>query len=436
MSDEICTRLDKFAEVLEEIKNGNNVRLTTDDISRLRTIKNKLDLLQSVGKKYVPEKSTHKSDNPTKKMHSRSIVGSSDFFSASLPEFVPEVFNRAEEIVPKIEERGRFMISKVNDIQKIRIGCINSQLSGMIISYLINHLMGSLIGLDKAVLIMTDGHSSENKSIRSYGMEIDSKLLTAENLKKIDDMMDGKTFTTIGLHEPFVTGMFESGGDKSPELTPLGSREISDHSHRGSISNQVYCYKEVKESYHAYYIGMVGAEDPFYANFLVESYHAVEKVRSFVDYSLKMVARHVFEFIMERTNQYFYTWMLFNIDMIVCSHSISLILAMLQRDFEQESEVKFITANDSIYSTAVKKDNDYLYQSGDKTYLLFPGYSFGIQLPRQNLSLGPLHAKVEAYSQDKISDGQNLLRPRIRHEEDNLHALPLPAAHDQGRLRL
>ena len=392
---EIVDRLDQFEKTLERIKSGNKIRVGLEDAAQLRVIQAKLELIKSLGREYVPVKTSYKKEGTARRNQSRSMASGSEFFSATTFDPAPEVMYRADEVHQLVKDRGEFIMSKLVDIQKIRIGCLNSQLSGMIVNYLVNHIMATMFGIGKTVILLAEIDNEVVKNIKSYGLPVDETYLTPEILQKIDMEIKGKGFTRVGIEYTLLSDLFSKHRSKDGDIASSQILTFSDSPSNIDRGKYYYCYKEERKGYDFYVIGLEGQEDPYYANFLAESYSMDKKVKSFVDYSLNLLCRHLFEFMMERTNQYYYTWMLFNFDMIMCCHIIPLLVAMLVKDFKDNPELKFLSEESVIFTNIAKNEDDFLYLDQSAAYLIFYKYRMALEVKRGNLDYGPLHMKVK-----------------------------------------
>ena len=389
-SGNISERLDRFEKLLEKVTLADGVRVSHSDVTKMREIKKKLEIFSELCKNYVPDKSSIKRDKSKNLRRSmiRSVMSTSEFYSSSMYGEVPEFYTKTDDILKIFRHRRDFIMHKLIDVQKIRIGCLNSELSGLIVNYLVNHMIDSLVGLNRSAIIMIEKQNGQAKvglSSRAFGHRIEMSVFKDESiLKELDDRLTNKGFAKL---------------DRSPNLLKLLGFPANQKGPASGVQTEpnidhFYCYRHEKPNYISYLIGCQEEGKNYFPDILALHYGRNEKVKSFVDYLLMLLSKHLNEFIMERTNQYFYTWMLFNVEMILASHAIPLICVIIEDAIGSHEEFCFFERSNPLYSQLEKDNEDFICFYKDHTYLVFRKYGFGIGLKRVNCNFYPLYNKV------------------------------------------
>ena len=392
-SGNISDNLDKFERLLEKIALADGVRVSHKDVSKLREIKKKLDIFHELCKNYVPEKPTTRKEKSksAKKSMTKSMVSSIELQNGSLYDTLPEFFIGTDEILKLFKQKSEFMLSKLIDVQKIRIGCLNSELSGLIVNYLVKHMMDSLVGLNRSVIIIKDKNDDKSKlkvNSRGFGHKIEMNLISDESLlKELDSSLMDKGFVKLDKSK-FLLNLFG---------IPLNPKYDSNNVLIEPSVDFFYGYRHEKPNYTSYLIGCNDEGVNYLPDILANHYEKNLKVKSFIDNLLMLFSRHLNEFIMERTNQYYYTWMLFNVEMILASHAIPLICVIIEESVKNQDVYFFFGKSNPLYAKLEKDSEDFICFLQDHTYLVFRRYSFAIGLRRVNCNFYPLYNKVPLF---------------------------------------
>jgi hypothetical protein len=416
----LASKLDAFEAILDKLSVGDDIRVSKTDISVLREIQKKLEIVHSLSNRVVPEKSLHAHDKVKANRRSmiKSMVSGVDMYGASLADVPVEFYSRTEDILEVIKDSGEFVLSKLAEIQKIRIACLNSELSGMVVNYLIRHMVNTMAGLDKCVVILVDKVTDEFvrfESPRAFGSKIEQAFLTQDLLR----MLDAELKPVVGLSKlsnrcgKTLEKLFDVEKEK---LKPTENSKTSNQSSPTKLSkvvstdNQLSFYGSWHEepSFVCYTIGYNETGNDHYARILARRSADSEMIRSYLDNFIRLIARHLLEFMMERTSQYYYTWMLFNADMILATHALAIIAVIIEDALGGDDDIVFVDKAGELYKSLSKDNDDFLFHHHDKTMLIFRKFGFLIGMKRQNYNFYPLYNKVSNSSLHILTSDKEL----------------------------
>lgn len=400
-------KFDKFDGVIQKITNADDIRISQTDVTTLRQIQKKVEILHELMSQYVPETSRMKREayKAGRKGMTRSQGSSSEFFSTTQLNVMPEYVTNTQDLIELMDRCSKAVLIKLDDLQKIRIGCLNSEITGVVMNYLFNHIMSCMLDLDCCVGLLCDKTAAPSnpdanasadprgtsyEHIRQFGKKADLSKKHSTLIEMVEEEISAQGFAEFSEASSKklakIIGM-EGVPSSSSTVQPATEEHVKDRffGHRHETANFVM-----------YFIGCNTQRRYLFPTILSQFYHTKPKIKAFVGYFFTIFGKHLFEFMMERTNQYFLTWMLFNVEMLLTTHMLPLWMALVEQGLSGDSELQFLDSENPQYLTLKRDHDDFICHQQDKTFIMFPEYGCAFGIRRLNTNFYPLYTRVSS----------------------------------------